>query len=138
MHCAQADIGTYCIEVNHLQLFVTTRHVASRTANSGSNGSAIANAKVHANINGTLPKMIIIRGCAVSIFAKKFHIFRKNVKQNLFRKTLRQKITWADLSPLQRSLLDYLNISLKSVLFRNTCPRAHKYPYFDYISRSHS
>ncbi|KYQ54292.1 hypothetical protein ALC60_06836, partial [Trachymyrmex zeteki] len=79
------------LAVNHLQLFVTTRHVASRTANSGSNGSAIANAKVHANINGTLPKMIIIRGCAVRVFAKKFHIFRKMSNRICFAKRFGRK-----------------------------------------------
>jgi len=80
-----------CIAVNHLQLFVTTRHVASRIANSSSNGSAIANAKVYANINGTLPKMIIIRGCAVRIFAKKFHIFRKTSNRICFAKRFGRK-----------------------------------------------
>jgi len=72
--------------VNHFQLFVTTRHVASRTPNSGSNGSAMANAKLHANINGTLPKMIIIRGCAVRVFAKKSHIFRESPNRICFAK----------------------------------------------------
>jgi len=65
---------------------VTTRHGdASRTVNNGSNDS-MANAKVHANINGTLPKMIIIRGCAVRIFAKKSHVFRESPKRICFAK----------------------------------------------------
>lgn len=37
-------------------------------------------------------------------------------KENLFRKTLRRKITRTNLRPLERSL-DHQNISLRSVLF---------------------
>lgn len=132
-----------CIAVNHLQLFVTTRHVASRTANSSSNGSAMANPKVHANINGTLPKMIIIPRLCGAHFRQEISHISWIARRNLFRKTLRRKITRANpLSPLERSL-DHQNISLRSVLFPSKYTYIHTHTdiharaytrYFDYIS----